>query len=273
MFNLMMITNSEDLAQHAIKSGVTRIFVDLEVNGKFERQGHLDTLISKHSMLDASNIRKVIGNNDLLIRLNPLYEGSAEEIENAISAGADLLMLPMFNSADEVETFCRFIAGRVKCVPLVETAAAAQSLADVVKINGVSEIYFGLNDLHLDLKLEFMFEPLANGMLESLIDIVKQAGLPFGFGGLARIGEGVLPAELILAEHTRLGSSCVILARTFHHKCDSLIELNKVMDLRHEISKITDARIQLLQRDISEQQEDKMKVVDIVELIIANKVK
>ena len=39
--------------------------------------------------------------------------------------------------------------------------------------------------------------------------------MPFGFGGIARIGDGLLPAEKILAEHVRLGSSSVILSRTF----------------------------------------------------------
>lgn len=271
MFNLMLITNDMDLAKHAVDSGVSRIFVDLEVNGKFERQGHLDTLISKHSMQDACNIRQVIPNNELLIRLNPLYDGSEAEVEQAINAGADLIMLPMFTSVDEVNTFCRLIAGRAKCIPLVETAAAAECLADVVKVEGVSEIYIGLNDLHLDLKLDFMFEPLANGLLESLINIVKQADLPFGFGGLARIGEGALPAELILAEHVRLGSSCVILSRTFHRKSASLSELNSLMDLDVEVSKIMATRVQLLQRDTAEQIADMHNVIDIVGRIIASK--
>ncbi|QUM77869.1 aldolase [Moritella sp. 24] len=271
MFNLMLITNDVDLAKHAVDAGISRIFVDLEVNGKFERQGHLDTLISKHSIQDARHIRNVIGEHELLIRLNPLYDGSELEVEQAISAGADLLMLPMFTTAEQVNSFCRLIAGRAKCIPLVETAAAAACLADVVKVEGVSEIYIGLNDLHLDLKLNFMFEPLANGLLESLINIVKDAGLPFGFGGMARIGEGTLPAELILAEHVRLGSSCVILSRAFHHKSESLVEFKSVMNLENEVSKIMDTRTYLLQRNEAVQLADKTKVIDIINSIIASK--
>jgi len=271
MFNLMLITNDAELAKHAVDAGVSRIFVDLEVNGKFERQGHLDTLISKHSMQDVRNIRNVIGEHELLVRLNPLYDGSEQEVEQAISAGADLLMLPMFTTAEQVDTFCRLIAGRAKCIPLVETAAAARCLADVVNVDGVSEIYIGLNDLHLDLKLNFMFEPLASGLLESLIDIVKQADLPFGFGGIARIGEGFLPAELILAEHIRLDSSCVILSRTFHRKSENLSEMTSFMDLEVEVKKIMDTRTHLLQRNNAEQLADKTKVVNIINHIIVSK--
>lgn len=39
--------------------------------------------------------------------------------------------------------------------------------------------------------------------------------IPFGFGGIARIGEGDLPSDYILGEHVRLGSTSVILSRTF----------------------------------------------------------
>ena len=43
----------------------------------------------------------------------------------------------------------------------------------------------------------------------------KQADIPFGFGGIASIGKGMLPAEKIIREHYRLGSTRVILSRSF----------------------------------------------------------
>ena len=36
--------------------------------------------------------------------------------------------------------------------------------------------------------------------------------------GIASLGQGMLPAECIIKEHYRLGSSCVILSRSF---CDT----------------------------------------------------
>lgn len=272
MFNLMLITNNEELAKHAVDSGVTRIFVDLEINGKQERQGHLDTLISQHSMYDVQKIRKAIGECELLVRLNPCFDGSELEIEQAISAGADLIMLPMFKCVSEVEKFSKIINGRAKLVPLVETSAAAQCLAQVVKVKGVSEVYIGLNDLHLDLGLSFMFEPLASGLLESMADTITNSGLPFGFGGLARIGEGTLSAKLILAEHVRLGSSCVILSRTFHRKSESLSELQSLMNLKEELSKIHNTRTLLLERSQEEQDSDQKEMKEIINRIISGKV-
>src|SRR5690606_1083270 len=81
MINLMLITNDPELARFAVEGGVQRIFVDLEINGKEARQGHLDTLISNHSFQDISLVRAAIPSSELLVRLNPFYEGSAAEVD------------------------------------------------------------------------------------------------------------------------------------------------------------------------------------------------
>ena len=43
----------------------------------------------------------------------------------------------------------------------------------------------------------------------------EDKGIPYGFGGIAQLGQGTLPAENIIAEHYRLGSSMAILSRSF----------------------------------------------------------
>ena len=62
-----------------------------------------------------------------------------------------------------------------------------------------------------------MFELLSDGTVESLCLKFKSKGVPYGFGGVARVGTGILPAECVLGEHYRLGSDRVILSRAF---CD-----------------------------------------------------
>ncbi|NQZ51642.1 MAG: aldolase [Moritella sp.] len=247
MINYIFITNDPAMASYAEKCGVTRIFVDLEVLGKVERQGHLDTLISNHCMGDVSKVKAVLSTADLIVRLNPLYSGTEEEVEKAIEQGAKTLMLPMFHCSKELKIFCEFVAGRVGVMPLVETHSAAKEIDKIVKIKGVTEIFIGLNDLHLDMKMKFMFEPLANGMVDSMIKIIKRAGIPYGFGGIARIGEGIVPGELILSEHIRLGSSSVILSRTFHRKSTQLGERINNIDLKKELLKLFDEEKSLLQ--------------------------
>ncbi|KOO11675.1 aldolase, partial [Vibrio xuii] len=168
MFNYLFITNKPDIAKYVESCGVQRIFVDLEINGKEGRQGHLDTVISRHSMEDISKIKSVLNTSELLVRLNPLYEGSEGEIDQAISCGADILMLPMFNSVEEVREFGALIDGRAKFIPLVETISAAEHIDEIHDLDCVDELHIGLNDLHLEMKLKFMFELIANGTVDRM---------------------------------------------------------------------------------------------------------
>lgn len=247
MFNYMMITNDPKEAKVAESCGISRIFVDLEINGKQERQGHRDTFISSHRMSDVIEMKKSLSEAELLVRLNPLYEGSKQEVEQAIINGADILMLPMFRSAREVSVFSKYIDGRVKFIPLVETKDAALDIKNIVKVKGVTELFIGLNDLHIEYGYDFMFELLSEGIIDEIVKIIKQAGLCFGFGGVARVGEGAIPAEIVLAEHIRLGSSAVILSRTFRK--DNLkkdvfkSEINKLKYAMKELMMRTDEQV------------------------------
>ena len=54
---LMYITNDVQIAGIAENCGVDWIFIDLEINGKEERQGHLDTVISRHHIDDVKRIK------------------------------------------------------------------------------------------------------------------------------------------------------------------------------------------------------------------------
>jgi citrate lyase beta subunit len=148
---LFFITNSAELAQFAIAHGVDRIFVDLEILGKVERQGHLNTVISRHSLADVASLRAVVPAGRLLVRINPIHDGSVDEIERVIASGADILMLPMFRTPREVEAFTTAVAGRVRTCLLVETVGAMESLRACVSIPGVDEVHIGLNDLHLEM--------------------------------------------------------------------------------------------------------------------------
>lgn len=240
MIKLMYITNEPEIAKIAQDSGVDRIFIDLEINGKEERQGHLDTVISRHHIKDVEKIKKVLHKAELLVRVNPIYEKSKEEIDSVIEQGADIVMLPFFKTAEEVIKFIKIVNKRARVCLLCETPEAVENIDEILQENGIDEIHIGLNDLHLGYKKKFMFELLADGTVEKLCSKFKDAGVKYGFGGIARIGTGTLPAKHIITEHYRLGSSMVILSRCF---CNTKIENNKekikeifktgVMDIRN----------------------------------------
>lgn len=247
---LMYITNRPDVALIAEKYGVDRIWIDLELLGKEERQKGMNTVKSNHTVDDVRRIKPLLSTSEMLVRVNPWNENSEQEIENVITAGADIIMLPMWKSAAEVIKFLSAVDGRCKTTLLLETKEAVECLDEVLEIGGMDEIHIGLNDLHLSYGMTFMFELLANGTVEMLCKKIREKGLPYGFGGIARLGTGDLPAEKVIMEHYRLGSSRAILSRSF---CDvsnmsNIDEIKKIFkenmkELRsyeESISKMTD---------------------------------
>ena len=217
MLKLMFITNDPVIALGAEKAGVDRIFVDLETIGKAERQGGMDTVQSKHTIADVAAMRKILTKSELFVRVNQFYEGSRKEINAVIEAGADVVMLPYFVNAYQVRKFVEFVGGRAKTCLLFETPESVANVDEILAIDGIDECYVGLNDLHLGYKRKFMFELVADGTTDYMCYKFLQAGIPYGFGGIARIGTGMLSADVILGEHVRLGSTIVILSRGF---CD-----------------------------------------------------
>lgn len=221
---LMYITNNPVTARIAQEAGVDRIWVDMEYIGKDQRQGGMDTVKNHHTVEDVKRIRPVVTAAELMVRVNPIHEAtdaysdSAAEIDAVIEAGADVIMLPMFRTAEEVRKFVSCVDGRAKVQLLVETAEAVENIDAILDVPGIDEIHIGLNDLHLAYRMDFMFELLCGDIIRKLCEKIRAKGIKYGFGGIARVGFGMLPAELIIAEHYHLGSTAAILSRGF---CDA----------------------------------------------------
>lgn len=218
---LMYITNRPEIAQIAESSGVNRIFVDMEYIGKTTRQGGIDSVKNHHSVEDVRAMKQAVESAEVLVRVNPIHDAtdeycsSQEEIDAVVKAGADIIMLPFIQSIDEVKEFISLVGGRAKTMPLIETPASAEALDEILEIPGIDEIYIGLNDLSIGYNKKFMFELLADGTVEQLCLKCKLKGIPYGFGGIASLGNGMLPSEYVIREHYRLGSTSAILSRSF----------------------------------------------------------
>lgn len=227
---LMYITNKPEIASIADKAGVDWIFIDLELKGKVERQGHLDTVISRHSVNDIKPVKKVLKNSKLLVRVDKINEDSENQIKEVIKEGAEIVMLPYFKTKEEVRNFIKYVNKKAETCLLLETVEAAENIDSILELEGIDYIHIGLNDLHLEYKLKFMFELLSNGTVERLVNKIKNKNIPYGFGGIARLGEGDLSADYIIAEHKRLKSSMAILSRAFYNTKASL-PLNEIENI------------------------------------------
>lgn len=216
-FRLTLFTNDPLLAHHADSAGVDNIGPDLERLGKLERQAGLNTWISHHGEWDLPPVYAAIGNARRFVRCNPPHVGQDEEISRLLSLGAEVIMLPFFHSAAEARRFVELVAGRAETMLLVETAAAARQMEEMTRIEGVSEIHLGLNDLHRDLGMRSHFELLCSTFMEELCGVLHAAGAKFGFGGIGRALDTRLPipADLVYAQYPRLGGGGALVSRVF----------------------------------------------------------
>ena len=270
---LMYITNNPQVAALAQESGVDRIFVDMEYIGKEERQGGLDTVKSHHTVEDVKNLRRVLNKTELLVRVNPIHDAgenwcsSKDEIDAVIEAGADIIMLPMAKTTEEIKKFTEYVGGRVKTMLLLETAEAKENIRAMLDVGGIDMVHIGLNDLHLSYGMKFMFQLLTDGTVAELCEIFKSYGIPYGFGGIARLGFGMLPAEHVIAEHYRLGSSMAILSRSFCdiYKTSDMAEVQRLFE--QELRKIREYEAELTKKDeafFKENQGETARLVDII---------
>jgi citrate lyase beta subunit len=176
---LLFITNEPEIAQTAVAAGVQRIFIDLEIEGKAERQRGLNAHLSTHTQADVARMRDAVPDATLLVRCNPPSDRSAGEVEAVLRDGADMLMLPMFHDVEEISGFVQLVGGRAKVVGLVETPAAFARLRQITATDHrPDEVYLGLNDLSLLMGLEFLMEPLAGGLVDHFCREARDAGYP-----------------------------------------------------------------------------------------------
>ena len=273
---LMYITNRPEVAQIAEVSGVDRIFIDMEYIGKDLRQGGMDTVQNRHSFSDIENIRSAVSKSKVQVRINPIhnatldYYDTEDEVHRAIDSGADILMLPMYKSVKDVERFLTAVDGKVTTLLLAETIESTEIMDEIVKIPEVDEVHIGLNDLHLAMGQKFMFQLLADGTVDKLCDVIRPSGKRYGFGGIARLGYGTLPAEKIIMDHYRLGSSMAILSRSFCN-ANQIEDIKLIHDLFiDEVNKIREAEQVFAGFDEMKFSMNHQEIITIVNNIVSN---
>ncbi|MBO5848533.1 MAG: aldolase [Bacteroidales bacterium] len=266
-FELMILADTPETVEIAQEAGVDRIFYDLEYVGKAERQHGRNTVLSYNDIEKIPEIRKIVTTSKLLVRTNPIHAYTAMEVEKAIQYGADILMLPMVMDHHDVEKYVQLVHGRAKVCIMIETAAAMARIDKILAVPGVDELFIGLNDLHISMGLTFMFELLSDGLVEYIADKCNNAGIPFGFGGIARIGEGMLPSDYILGEHVRLGSSSVILSRTFKGVVG--VDTNaRPVNLKEEVDKVRKKIVDIKTWDKEAYTNNRKKIEEAVDAVI-----
>lgn len=210
-------TDDAALAAVAAAAGVEGIGPDLERFGKAERQSGPDNLISGHDERCLPAIRAVVGTGRLFVRCDPPHPRLDATLERLLCAGVSTLMLPMVHAAAEVARVARRIDGRATLIPIVEQADALAAVDEIAAVDGIDELYLGVNDLALSLGCASRFGALTPRVVGRVAEAAARRGRGFGFFGIGRVGAPALAVEpdLALATFVHYGAGAGLLARTF----------------------------------------------------------
>jgi hypothetical protein len=211
-FDLFLFSVNEETIRSTVDAGVAGVVVDWEHRGKEARQAEADTEINRNTQEDLERVRRSTGAT-VLCRINGPGPWNPEEVQRAVLAGADEVLVPMVRSPEDVEPVLNAAGGRCGVGILVETVDAVARLPELVRLP-LTRFYVGLNDLAIERGTASIFAPLADGTLD---EIRRHVAAPFGFGGLTIPERGhPIPCRLLMAEMARLGSEFTFLRRSFH---------------------------------------------------------
>jgi len=210
-FELLLFTTDAAIVREAGAAGVAGFVVDWERRGKQDRQAGFDTQIGAD---DAEGLRRVRAHtrSRVLCRINGVHAGTGDEVEEALAAGADELLVPMVRRPEQVEAVLARVAGRAGVGILVETRGALACLDALARLP-LARLYVGLNDLAIERGTENLFEAVIDGSVERVREAFPG---PFGFAGLTLPEAGrPVPCRLLIAEMARIGADFTMLRRSF----------------------------------------------------------
>ena len=209
---LVLFAGRAERVERARAAGITSLIIDLEWRGKQARQEGAGTEINRQQTADLE-VLVAAGIPRRYCRLNAPGSWCSDELEGAIAAGANHLLLPMVRSAREVEDFLRRVDGRCAAGILVETTEAVAAATELARLP-VDSVYVGLNDLAIARRSASLFDALVDGTVER----VRQAfgTVRFGVAGVTTVDAGApIPCRLLLAEMARLETDFSFLRRSF----------------------------------------------------------
>lgn len=210
-FELLLFTCNEDMAHDAVSGGVDGIIIDWEFRGKSERQKGADTQINRDTLENLNRVRAATDGR-IIVRINGFGPTTADEINLAIDAGAQEIMLPMVTTIEEVDKTFDLVRDRAQVGILIETLRAVE-IADRLGRLPLRRVYVGLNDLAIQRRSSNIFTALTDGVVETAL---KNIARPIGFGGLTLPDLGSpLPCRLLIAEMARMRTHFSFLRRSF----------------------------------------------------------
>jgi hypothetical protein len=150
-------------------------------------------------------------------------------------------MLPYYTTKLHLIKFFNLIKDPKKAILLCESKQSYINFESLHNDFNPYLIFMGLNDLHIDLNLSFMFEILLDPLFELISKKIIGKSY-FGFGGISNLNGGLIKGEYIALEHKFFNSDFVILSRSFfknvsiNESYHNLLDIQKIFKEEHKYS-------------------------------------
>ena len=214
----IVITNDLERIE-AYRNVVDVVMVDLEKEGKKERQSGQNTWITDHKIEDVLPISILLeeSKTELWVRCDFLLpkDKLLFQLDNLQKFNIDALMVPMFQNWNDLVELKAIYGHRFRIIPLIETSKAMQDVMTFPVKSHFDYIHLGLNDLSLSLGKSFLFDTLFDWRFILMVAQLKNLRQNYGIGGLMPIGLGRIDASLLLKFHSFFSSSGFIISRGF----------------------------------------------------------
>lgn len=252
-FELLLFSTDPGTVSRSDEAGIDGFIVDWEWIGKEERQAGNNTEINRDTSEDLRRVRAATTAR-LVCRLNRTGTHTPEEVDDAVSAGADEILIPMVRGPKEVLDVLEMAGGRCGVGILIETLDAVGNAASLGRLP-ISRAYVGLNDLSIERRSRSIFEPLANGLVDG---IRPHFTVPFGLAGLTvpDLGQPI-PCQLLIGEMARLSCAFTFLRRSWRRD-------TAARDPRVEVLRLRAAIERARRRDANEIARDRAELVGTI---------
>jgi len=223
----------DGLHRRSRELGFDALIVDLEREGKHDRQSGFDTQISAHTIDDLVAIRPTTDAR-IICRIDAMSADSRRQIDAVISAGADEILVPMVRRVTEIEHALSVADGRAGVGVMIETTDSLRIVETLAELP-ISRGYLGLNDLWIERRTPNRFTALSDGTTDKVASAFGD--IPFGVAGLThpRLGSP-LPCRHLVNELSRLGCDFTFLRRAFLAAISTMPAVEVIADIRSALA-------------------------------------
>jgi len=188
-------------------SGADAILLDLEDSIPHERKTE-----ARAALTTAIPIARA-GGAEVLVRVNRPLRLAVGDIEAAVAAGADGILLTKVLGPDHVQLAAELLTGNMRIIPMVETAAAMRCLHEIARASPrIAGLLIGAEDLAAECGAAADDEIIMMAKRQMVLAAVAAGVAPLGTLGTVADYRDVEKIRALVARSKRtglVGASCI----------------------------------------------------------------